>query len=242
MEKALLFCPYPEEASVLIFILQQAGFSAFQIRKLEHNFDESLQIQCHFALMVLPQTQSDSLDENLLAFIKRLTNILKIPTLVLCSHLSEDLHVALLDSGVEGILSKPYSIRVVQAYIRNIQRRLAGLPSYVSPTLSHGGITLEPARRVAYVNGQEPQRLTQLEFRLLYILMSHIGQIIPIEDIVEQVWGYNEGGGRTLVRGVIQRLRAKLEPDPRHPRYILTESGVGYYFKHFDMPETRSSQ
>jgi hypothetical protein len=58
MVKALLYCPYSEEASVLIFILQQAGFSVFQIRNLEHNFDEFLQMQVHFALMVLPQTHT----------------------------------------------------------------------------------------------------------------------------------------------------------------------------------------
>jgi DNA-binding response OmpR family regulator len=106
----------------------------------------------------------------LLVFIKQLTNIHKIPTLVLCSHLSEDLQVALLDSGVEGILSKPYSIRVLQAYIRNIQRRCAGLPSYISPTLSHGGITLEPARRIAYAMDRSHSGLL-IVFRLLSFLM-----------------------------------------------------------------------
>jgi DNA-binding response OmpR family regulator len=77
----------------------------------------------------------------------------------------------------------------------------------------------------------EPKHLTQLEFRLLYALMTHAGQIMPAENIVEHVWGYSGEGNRGLVRGLVQRLRAKVEPDPRNPEYILTEPGVGYRFR-----------
>jgi DNA-binding response OmpR family regulator len=72
--------------------------------------------------------------------------------------------------------------------------------------------------------------LTHLEFRLLYTLMTHAGQVIPTERIVENVWGYDGEGNRELVRGLVQRLRSKVEPDPRQPVYILTEAGIGYYF------------
>jgi DNA-binding response OmpR family regulator len=64
--------------------------------------------------------------------------------------------------------------------------------------------------------------------------MNHIEQIIPTETIVEHVWGYAGEGNRELVRGLVQRLRSKIEPDPHQPRYILTESGIGYYFNRFE--------
>ncbi|NIP44340.1 MAG: DNA-binding response regulator, partial [candidate division Zixibacteria bacterium] len=70
-------------------------------------------------------------------------------------------------------------------------------------------------------------RLTQLEFRLIYTLMIRAGQIIPTDQIVEHVWGYAGEGNRELVRGLVQRLRAKIETNPRTPQYILTESGIG---------------
>ena len=76
----------------------------------------------------------------------------------------------------------------------------------------------------------ESRRLTQLEFRLLYTLMTHRGQVIPSENIVENVWGYSGEGSKELVRGLVQRLRSKVEPEPRHPRYITTVPGVGYRF------------
>ena len=76
----------------------------------------------------------------------------------------------------------------------------------------------------------QEKRLTQLEFRLLYTLMTNVGQIIPTDQIVEHVWGYSGEGNRELVRGLVQRLRSKVEPVPRKPEYILTEPGIGYYF------------
>ena len=60
--------------------------------------------------------------------------------------------------------------------------------------------------------------------------MTHRGQVIPSENIVENVWGYSGEGSKELVRGLVQRLRSKVEPEPRHPRYITTVPGVGYRF------------
>jgi len=60
--------------------------------------------------------------------------------------------------------------------------------------------------------------------------MIHKEQVLPTEVLVEQVWGFTGNGERDLVRGLIRRLRIKVEPDPRHPRYILTIPGVGYTF------------
>jgi DNA-binding response OmpR family regulator len=71
--------------------------------------------------------------------------------------------------------------------------------------------------------------LTHLEFRLLHELMIHQGQILTTEVIVDRVWGYSEGD-RELVRGLVSRLRAKVEPDPRKPRFVITVPGVGYTF------------
>ena len=80
------------------------------------------------------------------------------------------------------------------------------------------------------VGDGESKRLTQLEFRLLYTLMTHAGQILPAQNIVEYVWGYEGEGNRELVRGLVQRLRSKVEPNNRNPCYIMTEPGIGYYF------------
>jgi len=89
---------------------------------------------------------------------------------------------------------------------------------------------LDPATRTVQVAGQRPHRLTHLEFRLLYTLMLHRGHIMSTENIVERVWGYTGRGDRELVRGLVRRLRAKVEPDPRSPTFIVTVPSVGYSF------------
>jgi DNA-binding response OmpR family regulator len=95
-------------------------------------------------------------------------------------------------------------------------------------------LVLDPATRTVEVSGRPSQRLTHLEFRLLYTLMMHQGQVIPTETLVERVWGYSGQGDRDLVRGLVSRLRAKVEVDARNPQYILTIPGVGYSFKEDD--------
>jgi DNA-binding response OmpR family regulator len=69
-----------------------------------------------------------------------------------------------------------------------------------------------------------------LEFRLLYVLMVNRGQVIPVDVIVERVWGYTGQGSRELVRGLVSRLRRKIEPNPHEPRFIQNVPGVGYRF------------
>ena len=98
------------------------------------------------------------------------------------------------------------------------------------PTLSLAGLSLDPATRMVRVDAGEPRRLTQLEFRLLYTLMAHRGQVLPADAIVEHVWGYTDAGSRDLVRGLVNRLRAKVEAEPRQPRFVRTIPGVGYAF------------
>jgi DNA-binding response OmpR family regulator len=109
-------------------------------------------------------------------------------------------------------------------------RRAGGVPLFSLPNLNLAGLTLDPATRTVEVADHPSRRLTHLEFRLLYTLMTHRGHVLPTETIVERVWGYSGEGSRELVRGLISRLRAKVEPDPRRPQYILTVPGVGYSF------------
>ena len=123
--------------------------------------------------------------------------------------------------------------RVLIAEIKTLMRRAAGLPVFGLPILAQSGVMMDPSSRTTQVEGGPVHRLTQLEFRLLYTLMTYAGRVIPTETLVEYVWGFSGEGNRGLVRGLVQRLRAKVEPDPAHPKYILTEAGIGYSFNPF---------
>ena len=73
-------------------------------------------------------------------------------------------------------------------------------------------------------------RLTPTESRLLHLLITHTGQVLTTDMIIERVWGYDEAGDSGLVKTHIRHLRQKVEPDPNSPQYIMTVPGVGYTF------------
>ncbi|MGC9467285.1 MAG: response regulator transcription factor [Anaerolineae bacterium] len=158
----------------------------------------------------------------------------QVPLMVVSEPLDESTHAVTLESGADAVMQRPYSARLLIAQIRALLRRSANLPFFTLPTLSAQDVELDPATRTVVVGGRSPRRLTQLEFRLLYTLLIHKEQVLPTEVLVEQVWGYSGEGERDLVRGLVRRLRAKMEPDPSHPQYVITVPGVGYTFS----PET----
>jgi two-component system alkaline phosphatase synthesis response regulator PhoP len=109
-------------------------------------------------------------------------------------------------------------------------KRAGTVPVSVLPSLEANGLAVDPgARRTTTPDGVSHQ-LTPLEFRLLYLLMTNQGQVISTDIIIERVWGYSSNGNRELVRGLVRRLRRKIDPDPSRRRYIETIPGVGYRF------------
>jgi DNA-binding response OmpR family regulator len=223
--QALLFSPHIEEAAVLNLILQRVGFTVRTVHNLEQAVDAWPEQPADFVLITLPDdfVRAQKHIENI-----RLHTV--IPICVISDPLTESLQVEILESGADLIIQRPFGIRYLHAQIKSLLRRSAGIPFFSLPTLSQHDVRLDPSMRTVQVGENTEIRLTQLEFRLLYTLMTNIGQILPTEQIVEHVWGYSGEGNRDLVRGLVQRLRSKVEPEPRDPRYILTEPGIGYYF------------
>jgi DNA-binding response OmpR family regulator len=127
-------------------------------------------------------------------------------------------------------LPLPVSPRVLAAYCRNQMHRSGDVAAIAPTPLKLGAVVLDPSVRSVRVGRRKPRRLTKLEFRLLHLLMTHRGQVIPPDVIVDRVWGYAESGSRELVRGLISRLRGKIELDPASPKYVRTIPGVGYVF------------
>lgn len=213
-----------DESAVLRLVLQRAGLATRVTANLEEASRE------------WPNQSSDLL---VLAFrrevpgplVRQLRARIAVPLVVISEPLSEDSQIDLLESGADLIISRPYSARLLMAEIRALLRRSAGVPFFSLPTIVRGEITLDPSDRTVQIDQLQARRLTQLEFRLLYTLMLHPDQVFPAETLVEHVWGYSGRGDRDLVRGLIRRLRSKIEPSPKSPRYIQTVPRVGYVFK-----------
>jgi DNA-binding response OmpR family regulator len=226
--QALLFSPYADEAAVLTVLLQQAGFTVRSVRELDQAVEAWPQQPAEFIMITLIGSQDAALQK-----IQLIRSHTVVPIVVIVDAVSDDFRVAVLEKGADLVINKPYSNRFLLAQMRALLRRSAGMPFFSLPTLTQADLSLNPADRTVVFGEGDAKRLTQLEFRLLYQLMTHVGQIIPAETIVEHVWGYSGEGNRELVRGLVQRLRSKVEPDPHNPRYILTEPGIGYFFNRF---------
>lgn len=220
---ALLLAENPDEKAVLSLVLQRVGLAVTTANDLQR------------ALRAWPERPTDLIllalrGDDPLADVRSIRAETTVPVIVILGRVGEDVHYELLEAGADFVVSRPFSARLLIAQVRALLRRAGGMPLFSLPTLSLAGLTLDPATRTIQASGLPSRRLTHLEFRLLYTLMIHRGQVLPSETIVEQVWGYSGQGDRDLVRGLVRRLRAKVEPDPRNPRYILTVPGVGYSF------------
>ncbi len=141
----------------------------------------------------------------------------------------EDDLVRGLELGADDYIAKPFSPRQLVARAHAVLRRAGKAP--VPSVRQVGDLTLDPSRRevrVAHLHDESgPVALTPLECRLLDYLMANAGRVLTTESIIDYVWG-PEGGDRDMVRQLMRRLRAKIEPDPARPAYIETVSGLGY--------------
>jgi DNA-binding response OmpR family regulator len=222
---ALLLSHFSDETPILTSLLQQIGFSVRAIREWKRVI-EVWQERTPDILLVASTEDADFYTKEIMQL--RLQTV--IPIVLITDRVPEEKQVNLLDAGADLVITRPYGTRLLIAQIKGLLRRSEGLPYHSLPSLTQSDVSLDPTSRTVKVGVSPPKRLTQLEFRLLYTLITQPGRIMSAENLVEHVWGYSGEGNRELVRGLVQRLRSKVEPDPRNPVYILTEPGVGYYF------------
>jgi len=155
--------------------------------------------------------------------IRRLSSI---PILVLSARAMERDKVAALDAGADDYVTKPFSAGELLARVRAALRRHAQ-PVDAAPLLHFGTTTVDLATRTA-TRDQAQLHLTPLEFRVLECLARAGGMIVTQDHLIREVWGPARLGDTRGLRSYVKMLRQKLEPDPRQPRYLLTEAGVGY--------------
>jgi DNA-binding response OmpR family regulator len=219
---AMLLADNADERAVLSLVLQRAGLAVTSAPDLERAIKTWLDRPAD--LIVLAPGDAP------LADVRRTRTETPVPLVVVVNPIAEGSHFSLLDAGADLVISRPFSARLLIAQVQALMRRAGTVPLFSLPTLGQAGLTLDAANRTVGVAGYRSRRLTHLEFRLLYTLMTHRGQVLPAEVIVERVWGYGGRGDKELVRGLVSRLRSKVEPESRSPRYIRTVPGVGYSF------------
>ncbi len=151
-----------------------------------------------------------------------------VPIIILSVKGSDDDKIAALDAGADDYITKPFSIRELNARLRVILRRLTS-PQNESVFMS-GALKVDLAKRVITVAGSEVQ-LTRNEYDLLRVFVSNAGQVLTQRQLLHDVWGAGYEGEIHMLQVNISNLRKRIEPEPEHPRLIVTEQGIGYRLK-----------
>lgn len=154
------------------------------------------------------------------------------PIIMLTGAASDDDVVKGFKIGADDYVTKPFSYKQLTARIEAVLNRtqqLAPEPRSGFRKIAAGDLILDPQFHSVQRDGGEI-RLTALEFKLLYELVLHEGQVLPHHMLIDRVWGYDGVDDAALIKGHIRNLRRKLRDDAIEPRYIHTISGVGYTF------------
>jgi DNA-binding response OmpR family regulator len=158
------------------------------------------------------------------------------PILMLTAKSTELDRVLGLELGADDYLTKPFSMAELLARVKALLRRAellraaAAAPAAsaaAAASLRNGELDIRPARREVLLGGR-PLEFTALEFDLLLHFAQHPGRVFSRAQLLDAVWGYSHEGYEHTVTTHINRLRAKLEPDPMNPKLILTVRGAGY--------------
>lgn len=136
-----------------------------------------------------------------------------------------------LDYGADDFVTKPFSREVLLARARAVLRRSEQLAEPEDQQIYNDSYLLIDLRKHrVQVDGQAVQ-LSSTEFRLLAYLLQNAGQVLTYQNILDKVWGWEYQDSIDYVHVYVSHLRRKLEADPRNPRYLLTERGIGYRFE-----------
>ena len=160
-----------------------------------------------------------------LEVIKHLREWSPMPIIVLSARIQERQKIDALDSGADDYITKPFGVGELLARVRVALRHATQPPS--GKDLSLGNVKLNLEKRRASKDGAEVH-LTVIEFRLLACLAKHLGMVVTHRQLLTEVWGPTHAEDTHYLRVYMKQLREKLEPDPVRPRYLQTETGVGY--------------
>jgi two-component system KDP operon response regulator KdpE len=163
-----------------------------------------------------------------LEVVRGLRGWTSVPIIVLSARAEQSDKVLALDAGADDYVTKPFGMDELLARMRAALRR--GAVSDERPVITTLDFSIDlAAKRVSTAAGEI--RLTPTEWSILSILARHRGKLVGQRQLLQEVWGPRYGTETNYLRVYVAQLRRKLEPDHTHPRYLLTEPGLGYRFE-----------
>ena len=152
-----------------------------------------------------------------------------VPVIMVTARDGEVDKVVGLELGADDYVTKPFSHRELVARIRAVLRRGQDV-ELIPDVVEVSGVRMDVERHVVSVDG-EPVRLALKEFELLEMLLRNAGRVMTRGQLIDRIWGADYVGDTKTLDVHIKRLRTKIEPDPAHPRHLITVRGLGYKFE-----------
>ncbi len=231
--KVVIFGDDREQLDFDAFVLRQAGLQPVGTIDEEKFLSMCAEEEPHLVVM-----DANSKEMDLLSLVSKLRSESRVPLILVSAEKEEEYILKALDLGADDYIVKPHSPRMLATRAKVLLRRERPMPLSALGPITIQGLTLDPEQHSVTTSSGGTVRLTNMEFRLLFLLMRNSERVIPSETIVERVWGYGGTGEVTLVKNLVSRLRHKVEPEPANPRYIKTVPGIGYSFSPSEEPDT----
>jgi two-component system KDP operon response regulator KdpE len=165
--------------------------------------------------------------------LQMIREISNVPVIMLTAKGEEDDRIKGLELGADDYITKPFSPREMVSRVKAVLRRTENATGSMHGLIEvDDRLKIDFGRREVWLDGKLV-KLRPTEYRLLYHLVQNAGWVVSHDQLLANVWGYEYRDEPHYVRLYINYLRKKLEEDPSHPKYILTERGVGYRFVDF---------
>lgn len=213
----------PHIRRVLQSVLTAEGYRVFEAENGDRGLVEASTRRPDLLIVDLGLPDMDGVE-----VVRAVRHWSAVPILVLSARTAESDKIAALDAGADDYLSKPFGVGELLARVRALVRRRAQ-GGEGPPVVRFGEVQVDLVRRTV-TRGGERVHLTNIEYRLLAVLVAHAGKVMTHPHLMREVWGPGHTENSHYLRIYVSRLRQKLEPDPAEPTYLITESGVGYRF------------
>jgi two-component system, OmpR family, KDP operon response regulator KdpE len=221
MTRVLIVEDDPQIRRFLRLALESEGCTVQEAGRLDVGLAAS-RLGPDLVLLDLGLPDGDGLD-----FVRAFRPRSTAPVVILSARGQEQDKVAALDAGADDYLVKPFGMAELLARVRAQLRRRVAAGAAEEPVFRFGEVTVDLDRRSVSRAG-DPVHLTPIEYRLLTFLIAHAGRVLTHRQILREVWGPGHSESGHTLRVYVGRLRHMLEADPAQPRYVLTETGVGY--------------